>query len=158
MIWYNTYQTLVHEERIYSNNSGMHYTIIIQLKNVYYPHMLAVSTPIQVLWSMCMRHRSLQVDKLWRKINIAYLIEDTEKSQFLKSVVVYIGSKIFYSTINYNSQEPNFELQIVKWSADFLCTSRAIYLVQIYGKRPFISLPCLHEIEIKIGSIKIPFL
>ena len=41
VIWYNTFQTLVHAERIYTNNSGTHYTIIIRFKkNAYSPHML----------------------------------------------------------------------------------------------------------------------
>ena len=47
--------------------------------------------------------RSLELDNFWGKINIGYLIKDSEKSKFLKSVVAYIGSKIFYSTINYYS-------------------------------------------------------
>ena len=47
-------------------------------------------------------HRSLQVDNLWGKINIDCLNKATEMSQFLKSVV-YIGVKIVYSTISYNS-------------------------------------------------------
>ena len=48
MTWYNTFKTLVHAERIYRNNSGTHYTIIIRfLKNAYYPHMLArLSIPL----------------------------------------------------------------------------------------------------------------
>ena len=33
------------------------------------------------------QHRSLLVDNLWGKINIGYWFKDTEKSQFLKSVV-----------------------------------------------------------------------
>ena len=33
---------MVHAERIYTNNSGTHYAIIIRFKkNAYYPHMLA---------------------------------------------------------------------------------------------------------------------
>ena len=32
VIWYNMFQTLVHAERTYTNNSGTHYIIIIQLK------------------------------------------------------------------------------------------------------------------------------
>ena len=39
-------------------------------------------------------HRSLQVDNLRGKINIGQLIEDTEKSQFRKAVVVSIGENI----------------------------------------------------------------
>ena len=35
--------------------------------------------------------------------------------------------RFFYSTINCYSYEPNFVLQIVKWSADILYTSQAIY-------------------------------
>ena len=54
-------------------------------------------------------------------------MEVTEKSQFQKSVVVYIGSKVFYSNMNQYSQEPNFEIQIVKWSAHILSMSQAIY-------------------------------
>ena len=50
---------------------------------------------------LCVIHRSLQVDKLEAKINIGCLIKETVKSQFLKSVVVYIGSNIFYFTLNY---------------------------------------------------------
>ena len=34
MIWYNTFQTLAHAERIYAYNSGMHYTIIIRFKKM----------------------------------------------------------------------------------------------------------------------------
>ena len=37
------------------------------------------------------------------------------------------GSKIYNSTINYFIQEPNFELQIIKWSANILYTAQAIY-------------------------------
>ena len=48
-----------------------------------------------------LEHRSLNVDNLWGKINTGNLIEDTEKSQLLKSLEVNIGSKIFYSAINY---------------------------------------------------------
>ena len=40
MIWYHMFQTLVHAERIYTNHLGMHDTIIIRFKKVYYPHML----------------------------------------------------------------------------------------------------------------------
>ena len=33
MIWYNMFQTSVRAERIYTNNSGTHYTIILGFKN-----------------------------------------------------------------------------------------------------------------------------
>ena len=63
---------------------------------------------------------------------MGYLFEDTEKSQFFKCVLVYIGSNIFYSSINYYSKEPHFELQIAKWSADILCMSEAVYSSRYY--------------------------
>ena len=80
---------------------------------------------VTTAWRMC--YGSLKVDNLWGKINIVYLIEDTENSQFFKSVVVYIGWRFIYYNINYYSLELNFELQIVKWSADILCKSQVIY-------------------------------
>ena len=49
------------------------------------------------------------------------------KEPILEVCIFHIGSKIFSCTINYYSQEPNFELQIVQRSADNLCTSQAIY-------------------------------
>ena len=36
VIRYNTFQTLVHVERIYTNNSGMHYTIIFFIQVLLY--------------------------------------------------------------------------------------------------------------------------
>ena len=48
------------------------------------------------------------MDEQKKPKNIGYFIDDTEKSQFLNFVVVYIGFKMFHSNINYCSLEPNF--------------------------------------------------
>ena len=84
-----------------------------------------------------------KVDKLWGKLNIGYLNENTEKSQFFKSVVVYIGSEIFYSTINYHGKEPNLELHIIIGSADIYVCHKQPTLVEIYVQNSLILIAVL---------------
>ena len=48
----------------------------------------------------------------------------------LQSVVVYIGLKIFFSTINCYNQAPHNELQIVEWLADIFVHHKQSTLVE----------------------------
>ena len=67
----------------------------------------------------CSNHRSLKVGNLWGKINIGYLIEDTEKSQFLRSGVVY-SSKfkdglLYYNLLQLGAKYWTSNFQMISW-------------------------------------------